>query len=83
MKNPIEVVVNRQSNSAVISYSQNEVIETLDIWGEGTVAADVDADGAIIDIEVLDLAPEVLARARAYAEERDLAFPPFAVFAEP
>jgi hypothetical protein len=51
------------------------VAGTIDVWQDGWVAADTDASGAILGIEVLGLDAETLTQARAFAREHGLAFP--------
>ena len=65
--------------SAYIRYRISERVAepTVEVGGEGSeVLADVNAVGDIIGIEIIDVAiPENVARARAFAVERGLAFP--------
>jgi len=76
MTKPIGVSVDLEAECGYIVYSSRKVAETRDIWEEGTVAANLDAEGSIIGIEVLGLDSETLLRAREYAEQHDLVFPP-------
>lgn len=75
MIKPQTVDVDREVEAAYVRYGKGVVAETLDIWEEGTVAADVDAAGNVIGIEVLGFDEETLSHARAFAQEHDLAFP--------
>ena len=75
MTKPIEVRVDLESECGYVAYSTRKIAETRDLWEEGTVAADLDSDGGIVGLEVLELDRETLAHAREYAEENDLAFP--------
>ena len=75
MTKPIEVHVDLESESGYVAYSAHKVAETRDVWEEGTVAADLDSDGGIVGIEMLDLDSETLLHARKYAEEHELVFP--------
>ena len=76
MTKPLGVEIDFESKAGYVTYSESKVAETVDVWEEGTVAADLDSEGKIIGIEVLGLDPEALSQARAYAEDHDLAFPP-------
>jgi len=76
MTKPIGVEVDLEAECGYVVYSSSKVAETRDIWEEGTVAADLDAEGGIIGIEVLGLDSETLSHAREYAEQNDLVFPP-------
>lgn len=72
---PIDVRIDDAAGAGYITYAKGEVAETVEVWEEGTVAADVDASGKILGIEVLGFDEEVLSRARAFASENDLIFP--------
>ena len=63
---------------AYIDYVGGTIVETIEVGGEGSeVLADVDEDGRIVGIEILDVnIPENVALARRFAAERGLAFPP-------
>lgn len=76
MTKAIGVEVDLEAECGYIVYSSRKVAETRDIWEEGTVAANLDAEGGIIGIEVLGLDSETLSRAREYAEQNELVFPP-------
>ena len=76
MINPETVEVDREVEAAYVRYAKGVVAETVDVWEEGTVAADVDAAGNVLGIEVLGFDDETLWHARAFAQEHDLAFPP-------
>jgi uncharacterized protein YuzE len=75
MTRPLGVEIDFEAKAGYVTYSESKVAETVDVWEEGTVAADLDADGKIIGIEVLGLDAEALSQARAYAEDHDLLFP--------
>ncbi len=75
MMKPIAVEVDLEVKAGYVTYSDNKVAETRDVWEEGTVAADLDSEGGIIGIEVLGLDSETLSQARKYAENNDLVFP--------
>jgi len=75
MMHPIDVRIDDEAGAGYITYSKGEVAETVEVWEEGTVAADVDRSGNILGIEVLGFDEEILSRARAYANENDLVFP--------
>lgn len=76
MMKPLGVEIDFESKAGYVTYAERRVAETLDVWEEGTVAADLDAEGNVIGIEVLGLDAQTISRARAFAEEHDLAFPP-------
>lgn len=75
MTKPLGVEIDFESKAAYVCYSKADVAETLEIWEDATVAADVDAWGKVIGIEVLSFDDETLLRARRYAQEHGLAFP--------
>lgn len=75
MINAIGVEVDLESMSGYVTYSARKIAETRDVWGKGTVAADLDSDGGVVGIEVLELGPKTLANARKYAEDHQLVFP--------
>jgi len=75
MIHPIDVQIDDEAGAGYVTYAKGEVAETVEVWEEGTVAADVDASGNIIGIEVLGFDEDVLSRARAFASENDLSFP--------
>lgn len=76
MRMPTFVEVDLQNRLAYVSYSSEpRVSETIDVWHEGQVAADLDDVGAVVGIEVLSLDEETLQHARVFAAERNLAFP--------
>ncbi len=75
MIHPIDVEIDHEADAGYIKYSRGEVAETIEVWKEGAVAADVDSSGNILGIEVLGFDEELLSRARAFASENDLIFP--------
>lgn len=75
MTNPQTVEIDSESEAAYVCYSKADVAETVEVWEDGTVAADLDAWGKVIGIEVLSFDDETLLRARTYAEDHGLAFP--------
>ncbi len=75
MTHPIDVRIDDEAGAAYITYVKGEVAETVEVWEEGSVAADVDSSGSILGIEVLGFDEEILSRARAFASENDLVFP--------
>jgi uncharacterized protein YuzE len=76
MTKPLGVEIDFESKAGYVTYLDSKVAETVDVWEEGTVAADLDSEGKIVGIEVLGLDPEALSQARAYAQDHDLLFPP-------
>jgi len=83
MTKPIGVEVDLESKSGYVAYSDRRIAETHEVWDEGTIAADVDAGGEIVGIEMLQLDRDTLSRARRYAEEHDLIFPAMLDLAAP
>jgi uncharacterized protein YuzE len=75
MTKPLSVTVDLEVNAAYIRYAEGQVAGTLDVWRDGWVAADLDENGRVLGIEVLDLDRETLHRARAYAQRHGLGFP--------
>jgi len=64
--------------SAYIRYTPEKlpVVETREILSGGSVASDLDAEGRIIGIEILDVTEaSQLSAVREYARTNDLAFP--------
>jgi uncharacterized protein YuzE len=76
MTKPQAVEIDVESGAGYVAYSKEKVAETRDVWEDGTVAADLDARGNVVGIEMLALDSETLAQARAYAAGHDLVFPP-------
>ncbi len=70
-----------ESEPRYIGYAGGAVVETIEVGGEGSdVLADVDAEGRIVGIEILDVhVRENVERARRFADEHGLAFPPNAL----
>lgn len=76
MKEPIEVTV--MSGSAYIRYREaGEIVgPTRDVIPSGSVAADMNASGDIVGLEVLDVIdPTQVVAARDFARANGLAFP--------
>ncbi|HEX3465020.1 MAG TPA: DUF2283 domain-containing protein [Candidatus Elarobacter sp.] len=69
------------SNPFYLGYPGGMIVESIEVGGEGSeVLADVDADGRIVGIEILDVnVPANVELARRFADEHGLAFPPGAV----
>lgn len=61
-----------------IGYPGGPVVDSIEVGGEGSaVLADVDAEGRIVGIEILDVnVAEHVALARSFADRNGLAFPP-------
>ncbi len=76
MKQPERIEVDLQAQATYIYYSHEMVAGTIDIIQDGAVAADIDAAGGVVGIEVLGFDETVVERARAFAASRGLAFPP-------
>ena len=70
-----------ESNPFYIGYPGGPIVESIEVGGEGSsVLADVDAEGRIIGIEILDVnVTEHVGLARSFAAEHGLAFPPGAL----
>ena len=76
MRMPTSIEVDLENRVGYVYYvSEPKVSETIDVWQEGRVAADLDASGNVLGIEVLGLDEETLERARAFAAAHRLAFP--------
>jgi len=75
MIQPMGVRVDLTIDAGYVTYANGTVAETIEVWEEGRVAADVDHDDRVIGIEVLGLDPETLDHARSFATSRGLAFP--------
>jgi uncharacterized protein YuzE len=76
MTEPISVSVDLEVPAAYVTYRRGRSVETRDIVEGGAVAYDLDEEGAIVGVEILWIdAPENVEAARAFATQRDLAFP--------
>ena len=75
MIQPIDIEIDDEANAGYIRYAKATVAETVEVWEEGTVAADLDSAGNVIGIELLGFEDDILAKAKAYAREHNLAFP--------
>ncbi len=75
MIHPQGVEIDSESEAGYVCYSKTDIAETVEVWEEGTVAADLDSNGNVVGIEVLSFDDETLSQARAYAREHDLVFP--------
>jgi uncharacterized protein YuzE len=75
MQNPINMRVDFTARAGYVQYRDDKVVGTLDVWEDGTVAADVSEDRSIVGIEVLALEGEALAVASDFAHENGLSFP--------
>lgn len=72
---PIDIEIDDEAGAGYVRYASGRVAETLEVWEQGTVAADVDSHGSILGIEVLRFDDETLRVARSYASENGLDFP--------
>jgi len=75
MMHPIDVEIDDEAGAGYIRYAEGNIAETVEVWEEGAVAADVDSSGNILGIEVLGFDEELLSHARVFAAENDLIFP--------
>lgn len=75
MREPKQIRIDLEAGAAYVAYSESKVVTTEDVWEDGQVAADYDAAGSIIGIELLGFDAETLAHAKAFAQENALAFP--------
>ena len=76
MIQPIHVRVDLEARAAYVKYAPGPSVSTIDLNDTGSVAYDVDANGTIVGIEVLEIQlPGQIEIARAFAETHDLAFP--------
>ena len=76
MRQPERIEVDLEAQASYVCYSREDVVRTVDILGEGDVAADLDVKGDVVGIEVLGFESEVIDCARTYAASHDLGFPP-------
>jgi uncharacterized protein YuzE len=75
MNRPINVTVD-QDGATYIYYTKNPVARTVDVTEDCEVAADIDANGDTVGIEILDARSGVhVDAARAYASQHQLDFP--------
>lgn len=76
---PIEVKVDLEANASYVRYRRllpgEHVAETVDVVDDGSVAADVDARGNILGIELLGFNGDTMITAQKFASDHDLAFP--------
>lgn len=75
MQKPISVKLDLEAEAGYVRYAEGDVAGTLDVWSDGTVAADLDDAGKVLGIEVLDFDDETLRAARSFAHNRGLSFP--------
>jgi uncharacterized protein YuzE len=76
MIQPIHVRVDLEAHAAYVKYAPGRSVSTIDLNDTSSVAYDVDADGTIVGIEVLEIQlPGQIEIAREFAEKHDLAFP--------
>jgi uncharacterized protein YuzE len=82
-KRPRRIELDLEAGAGYVRYEPDDVsvVGTIDVWREGRVAVDVDASGSPIGIEVLGFDAATLSRARSYASEHGLAFPPIELLA--
>jgi hypothetical protein len=73
--NPINLRIDFSVGAGYVQYRDDEVVGTLDVWKDGTVAADLSRDQSIVGIEVLTLEGEALVIASAFAHKHGLSFP--------
>lgn len=73
---PCQVERDDAIGAVYVYYSPDaQSLATLDVWGDGAVAADLDAAGQVIGLEILSLDEQTLQQARTFAASRELAFP--------
>lgn len=75
MMKPASIRVDLKAEAAYVKYTDEGIVNTVDVWEDGQVAADIAANGAIVGIELLGFDAETLARAREYAKTNGLGFP--------
>lgn len=73
MRNPISVTVH--GGAAYVLYSDGVIAQTKEITETGSVAADIDAQGNVVGIEILFIVETEIAIAARFAHERQLGFP--------
>jgi len=74
-RKPLALRLELSGNCGYVIYAEENVAKTVLLCEDGSVAADLDENGRILGIELLDNDDETLATARAFAEARGLAFP--------
>ncbi len=72
---PLKIEIDSHAGAGYVQYTNTKIVTTIDVWEDGQVAADLDADGAIVGIEVLDFDRPTMTHAKAFAAEHDLMFP--------
>lgn len=76
MRKPTSIEIDFAANAGYVYYiPRARIAETVDVWEQGQVAADLDDAGDVVGIELLGFDAETLEHARTFAAERDLAFP--------
>jgi uncharacterized protein YuzE len=75
MTAPLKIEIDSKAGAGYVKYTDKKIATTIDVWEDGQVAADLDGDGAIVGIEILDLDEPTITHAQAFAAEHDLAFP--------
>lgn len=75
MKNPKNLEIDLEAKLGYVQYADAQIAGTIDVWHDGQVAADLDAHGDVVGIEVLSLDEATLSQAREYAASKGLAFP--------
>ncbi len=74
MTKPLLIEV--RGDAGYVRYSEEPVVETLDVLPSCSVAADIDHIGRVVGIEILFVDNRKnLAAAHAFAKSRNLAFP--------
>jgi uncharacterized protein YuzE len=76
MKQPERIEIDLEAQASYVYYSDADVAETIDVLRDGAVAADLDAKGNVVGIELLGFESDVIECARGYAASHDLGFPP-------
>jgi hypothetical protein len=75
MQNPIGMELDFTIGAGYVQYREDDVVGTVDVWHDGTVAADVNEARSVVGIEVLVLDSEALTIASEFAHKNGLSFP--------
>jgi hypothetical protein len=71
MRNPISVSLDLEAGAGYVEYLvDGEIVETLDVWRDGVVAADLDAAGNVVGIELLAFDVMAIDAARTFAAKK-------------
>jgi len=75
VKKPTQIRIDVQSDAGYVRYTDEPIVNTIDVWKHGQVAADIDAQGEVVGIELLGFDAPTIANAVKFATDRGLLFP--------